>query len=122
MRLADGRVRLAHVDHLLADGSARPLADGSARPLVADARSPDAPSAVPLPGEPGRLRGPLPDQLLDRVRRRSCDTNLDVQDSDESRCVSERVESRSFDRGVERQKVRRSERLAEKCSKGGGVL
>ena len=114
VRLADGRVRLAHVDHLLADGSARTPA--------ADAESPGAPAAVPLPVEPGRLRGSPTDQSLDNVE--PCLSGPDSYDRDveKLRSLAERVVSVTCERGVESPTVRRSQRLAEKRSKGGGVL
>ncbi|XP_043246075.1 uncharacterized protein LOC122393776 isoform X3 [Amphibalanus amphitrite] len=56
VRLPDGRIRLAHVDHLLADGSASVTAERG--PL-------DARVTVPPPTEPGKLRGPAVPCVMD---------------------------------------------------------
>ncbi|XP_043216476.1 uncharacterized protein LOC122378902 isoform X1 [Amphibalanus amphitrite] len=109
VRLPDSRIRLAHVDHLLADGSASVTAERG--PL-------DARVTVPPPTEPGKLRGPAVPCVMDARgrfpyisdynKRATCEGNRGAR-------ASEPVEAAPA--------LRRSARLAKKkLVKGRGVL
>ena len=99
VRLPDGRARLAHVDHLLADGSAR-------APVV-DSVSPGLPVAEPPPVEPGKLRGSSPSV----AERPPVDADPSLSDAERSMCGADRAAGQASEQG---QTLRRSARLAEK--------
>ena len=106
VRLPDGRVRLAHVDHL--------LADGSARAPVADAASPGSRVTEPPAVEPGELRGSPRDRSASAVERPSGDTDSSHVEADQSLCGADRSAGLTSEQGRVTQTLRRSARLAEK--------
>lgn len=106
VRLPDGRVRLAHVDHLLADGSARAPADSAVTPGTQAAEPPRV--------EPGQLRGDVASRRLSEVGRFPEDADAYPGDADRVMCGSDGADDGSASREQARPTLRRSARLAEK--------
>lgn len=113
VRLPDGRVRLAHVDHLLADGSAR---DGGRE---VETESPGAAAAAVPSVEPGTLRGQPVSRSEGPVGEHGSAEDVTLSDANRSETVRDCAEGRfSFGNqpagGENVPVVRRSARLAQK--------